>query len=192
MRRGSWARPAAFARVADGGPFAYQEDNLDNLSEPSIETIGAALNSDASSVMEVENNGRHVALHKPFKTIDEQIEILTARGLQTDSDTRHILEREGYYSVINGYKDFFLDRKATAKNGNEVYLNDVTFNDVYRLFSFDRDLRTIFMRYFAMAEAALKTVCAYKFTEAHADEKNPYMNIANYRAKYLSAAIGHQ
>ena len=35
-----------------------------------------------------------------------------------------------------------------------------------------------------MAEAALKTICAYKFTEAHPHEKNPYMNVANYRAKY--------
>lgn len=157
---------------------------MDNLSKPSTETNGTMAESEVSNFTKVEESGKNAVLHKPFKTIDEQIEILNARGLQTDNDTRYTLEREGYYPVINGYKDFFLDNEATVKNGNDVYLSGVTFNDVYRLFSFDRDLRTTFMRYFAMAEAALKTVCAYKFTEAHAGEKNPYMNIANYRAKY--------
>lgn len=123
-------------------------------------------------------------LHKPFKTIDEQIEILNGRGLLTDDGTRLILEREGYYPVVNGYKDFFLDGEATREAGEDAYLPGARFDDVYRLFAFDRDLRTTFMRYFAMAEAALKTVCAYKFTEAHPHEKNPYMNVANYRTKY--------
>lgn len=123
-------------------------------------------------------------LHKPFKTIDEQIEILRSRGLLAGGSTRPILEREGYYPVVNGYKDFFLDGDATRDTGEDIYLQGARFDDVYRLFAFDRDLRATFMRYFAMAEAALKTICAYKFTEAHPRERNPYMNVANYRSKY--------
>ena len=86
--------------------------------------------------------------------------------------------------MINGYKDFFLSPEMSAKVGDDVFVEGAAFNDVYRLFAFDRDLRATFMRYFAMAEAALKTVCAYKFTEAYSAEKNPYMNVVNYRAKY--------
>lgn len=122
-------------------------------------------------------------LSKPFKTIDEQIELLNSRGLQTDDATRGILEREGYYPVINGYKDLFLDNDASRSAGSDVYRSDASFDDIHRLFVFDRDLRATFMRYFAMAEAALKTVCAYQFTSRHPSEKNPYMNLENYSSK---------
>ncbi len=46
-------------------------------------------------------------MDKPFKSIDEQIAILESRGLECDNNTRLVLEREGYYPVINGYKDLF-------------------------------------------------------------------------------------
>ena len=136
---------------------------MGNLSESNIEACGLTVEGEGPNLTAASSKERRVALHKPFKTIDEQISILSSRGLKTDGGTRYILEREGYYPVINGYKDFFLDSEATGKCGDDVYLDGVEFNDVYRLFSFDRDLRTIFMRYFAMAEAALKTVCAERF-----------------------------
>ena len=41
-------------------------------------------------------------LNKPFKTINEQIEILNKRGVSTDNHTARILLREGYYAVVNG------------------------------------------------------------------------------------------
>lgn len=47
-------------------------------------------------------------MDKPFKSIGEQIAILESRGLECDSNIRLVLEREGYYPVINGYKDLFL------------------------------------------------------------------------------------
>lgn len=46
-------------------------------------------------------------MDKPFKSIDEQIAILESRGLECDNSTRLVLEREGYYPVVNGYKDLF-------------------------------------------------------------------------------------
>lgn len=41
-----------------------------------------------------------------------------------------ILERENYYNVINGYKDLFLDSRATATS-DEVYKTGTTFDEVY-------------------------------------------------------------
>lgn len=116
-------------------------------------------------------------MDKPFKTIGEQIEILKSRGVLTDTQTPEVLMREGYYSVINGYKDLFLDTKA----GADIYAVGTSFSDIYRLFTFDRDLRLTMFRYFAEAEAALKTMCAYKISEAHPNEVEPYLNPANYR-----------
>lgn len=56
-----------------------------------------------------------VFMHKPFTTIEDQIALLNSRGLQTDSRTSWILEREGYYATVNGYKKPFLDNQARKK-----------------------------------------------------------------------------
>lgn len=120
-------------------------------------------------------------MDKPFKTIEEQIEILESRGMRTDGDTALALMREGYYSIVNGYKDLFIDREATAAEDHDVYRTGTTFKEVHRLFTFDRDLRLTMFRYFSIAEAALKTACAYRFSEKHAGEFEPYLNKGNYR-----------
>lgn len=121
-------------------------------------------------------------MDKPFKNIIEQVSILQSKGMITDRDTVRILEREGYYSVVNGYKDPFIDKHAkSAAGGEDRFANGTSFADLYRLFEFDRDLRMIMLRYFAIAEATLKTVCSYKFAESHQGETEPYVNRSNYR-----------
>ena len=60
-------------------------------------------------------------MEKPFKTISEQLLILESRGLLTDGSSREILEREGYYSVVNDYKDPFLDSWKTAMSRDDRY-----------------------------------------------------------------------
>lgn len=113
-------------------------------------------------------------------TVSDQVELLSRRGLKTDSRTAWVLEREGYYSVINGYKGPFLDTKQTQEAGDDRYRDGTSFNDVYTLYIFDRNLRFLLFRMTTLAEAILKTVCSHEFTRLHSDEKNPYLNIANY------------
>lgn len=56
---------------------------------------------------------------KPFKTYNQQLKILRDRGLIISNGSKaiRILERENYYTVINGYKFFFLERDF---NGHPV------------------------------------------------------------------------
>lgn len=105
---------------------------------------------------------------------------LNRRGLQTDMRTPWILEREGYYSIVNGYKDPFLDKEAGKRTHEDRYLTGTSFNDLYALFVFDRNLRFLLFRMTTLSEAILKTICSYEFTKENAEEKNPYLNIANY------------
>ena len=51
---------------------------------------------------------------KPFKTYEEQIQILKARGLTVTPENKYDLENENYYNIINGYKDLFLQRKSNS------------------------------------------------------------------------------
>lgn len=119
-------------------------------------------------------------MDKPFKTIDEQASILKSRGLDV-TGAKLVLAREGYYSVVNGYKDIFIDKERTAATGQDVYQAGASFADLYRLFTFDRDLRLTMFRYFAEAEAALKTQCAYRVSEAHKESAECYLDPATYR-----------
>lgn len=83
-------------------------------------------------------------MDKPFKTIEEQVELLEARGVTTDDDTPEVLLREGYYSVVNGYKAPFIDKEKTESAKDDRYLPGTSFADIYALFMFDRELRMLF------------------------------------------------
>lgn len=106
---------------------------------------------------------------KPFLTIGEQIQLLESRGVKTSERTGRLLLREGYYSIVNGYKKHFIDAKASRAARDDRYAPGTTFDSLYDLFSFDRSLREITLRYLIRAEATARTAIAYCFAEAHAD-----------------------
>ncbi|MEE1296816.1 MAG: Abi family protein [Bifidobacterium sp.] len=119
-------------------------------------------------------------MYKPFTPIDQQIELMQSRGMGTGTSTRSVLEREGYYAIINGYKDPFIDQEATRLAGDDRFLDGTTFEQVYALFLFDRNLRFLLFEIMTDAEALLRTCCSYTFSESHPDEKNAYLNPDNY------------
>lgn len=83
-------------------------------------------------------------MSKPFKTYRQQLAILRSRGLDIKNGSRaiRILKRENYYSVINGYKNIFLDKKSSV----EKYKQGTSFEDIYSLFDFDRNIRHLFLK----------------------------------------------
>lgn len=105
-----------------------------------------------------------------------------------DAHAIPVLRREGYYMVINGYKDLFLDSAATAKSDEDRFLPGTSFEDVYALFRFDRGLRSTLMNGIIHAEATLKSLCAHEFTRAHANEVNPYLCADHYSPAYRRSA----
>lgn len=119
---------------------------------------------------------------RPFTTLTEQIKQLQTRGMHiSDIDNViSILGRENYYNVINGYKDLFLKKDA---NGNksipEEYIENVSFDEVYSLFLFDRDLRNIFMHYLLILENNIKARIAYRFSEKYRDGES-YLDVNCY------------
>lgn len=92
------------------------------------------------------------------------------RGMErsaSDKCTRTILEHEGYYPVVNGYKDPFIDVWATGVVGDDRLRKGSTFADLHALFVFDRKLCRLFLGYVVKAEATLKTVCSRCFTQEY-------------------------
>ena len=125
----------------------------------------------------------------PFLTIDEQVRLLESRGLGVDADTGPTLMREGYYSIVNGYKDPFLDTGTSRESGEDRYLEGISFSDLYILFTFDRELRSLTFRYLILAEAKIKTAVAYAFSNAHRASKG-YLLQSNYCDEKEIASAG--
>lgn len=51
--------------------------------------------------------------------------------------------REGYYSIINGYKEPFLEPVVTKDDLSDRYKGGTSFDDIFALFTFDRSLRAL-------------------------------------------------
>ena len=83
-------------------------------------------------------------MSKPFKTYRQQLSILRNRGMEIKDGGKviKILKRENYYSIINGYKDIFIDNNSIV----EKFKLGTTFENIYWLFEFDRNLRNIFLK----------------------------------------------
>lgn len=130
-----------------------------------------------------------MSLHKPYRSVDEQLRVLRSRGMTVDAGADHVLRREGYYPIVNGYKDLFLDRKACLTAGDDRYGTGARFDDLYALFLFDRELRELLFSAITRAESALKAACAHEFTRLHPDEANPYLNPDHYDSRRRSSAV---
>ncbi|WP_225352224.1 hypothetical protein [Limosilactobacillus equigenerosi] len=69
---------------------------------------------------------------KPFKTIDEQINILKSRGLifENEDAAKNSLKQYGYYEIINGYKTPFL-----KEGSSEQFKSTATFEHIFALYN---------------------------------------------------------
>ena len=85
-----------------------------------------------------------------------------------------ILERGNYYNVI-------LASKATA-TADEVYKTGTTFDEVYALYNFDRELRNIYLKYLLKLENTFKTVIAHDFVTISSITKS-YLGCINIMRK---------
>ena len=110
-----------------------------------------------------------------YKTFDDQINILQERGLIINDidQAKEILEIHNYYNVINGYKDLFTD-----ENKNEKFIKGTTFNEIYSLYEFDRELRAIIFKYTLQIENTLRTLVSHVFSKYHGVEN--YLRYSNF------------
>lgn len=113
---------------------------------------------------------------KTFKTLDEQIDILTNKGLVVEDieDTKTILLRENYF-FLSGYRHLFMDPKDSKR-----FLEGTTFRELYAMFTFDRQLRNIIFKNILIVENNLKSILAYIMSKNHGFKENNYLNPNNF------------
>jgi abortive infection bacteriophage resistance protein len=116
-------------------------------------------------------------MDKVFMKTNAQMQLLRSRGLQiSGSSEKRLLEKENYYNLINGYKPLFLDNSFQGQG--ERYKAGAKFKELYALFSFDRELRSLFLRYILEIENNVRSAIAHDFAKKYGH--NEYLKIANF------------
>lgn len=123
-------------------------------------------------------------MSKPFKSHNSMLRLMRSRNIMIGKGTegskvKNILARENYYSIINGYKDVFLDAEITDRTGEDYYVTGTTFFHIYSVYCFDRNLRSILMKGLLQAEQNLCTKVSYRFAEDNKSEFS-HLNINNF------------
>ena len=92
---------------------------------------------------------------KEYKNPSELLDYIISKGILVNNkeDALNKMKTYSYYSIINTYKDVF-------KNKNHEYKKNVSFDEIYALFEFDKNLRSIFLKYSLEIEMILKSLLA--------------------------------
>ena len=112
---------------------------------------------------------------KEYRTNKELIEYISSKGVivSDKEDALKKIERYTYYSVINTYKSVF-------KNEKGKYFDRVSFDEIYALFEFDKELKNIILRYCLEIETVIKAIMANQISQVYG-VKN-YLDISNWDA----------
>ncbi|MDR2025399.1 MAG: Abi family protein [Hungatella sp.] len=91
---------------------------------------------------------------KPFKTVDEQIEILMQRGLIVDDihEAKQLLLNLNYYR-ISAY--------SLTLRKNDNFYNNVHFCDIMQIYNFDMELRASLLYLLEYIEVSIRTHIGY-------------------------------
>lgn len=118
---------------------------------------------------------------KEFFEVNELIETLKLKGVKIDNEekAKDILTKNNYY-VIMGYKSLFLDE-------NYNYKKNVSFENIYNLYLFDRKLKLLLLNSLLDIENIIKTSITNRFCKMYGFKEENYLNKNNYNTnhKYL-------
>ena len=132
---------------------------------------------------------------KPYKTYNQQLKILRSRnlGIRNPSKTLRVLEKENYYCVINGYKELFIDKGYIPPKGSDIlekYISNTDFEDIYNLYSFDKELKQLFLNTLINFENNMKSIISYYFSKETSKKGNAaYLDFNNYDSSKRSEAL---
>ena len=114
---------------------------------------------------------------KTFKSYDELLIFLKHDKnliIRNFDAAKHILSKTSYFSLISGYKTIFKN-PTTGK-----YIDGTTFDDIYHLYQFDNELRSIFLKYILIAERSIKASLAYHFSATYGENQSEYLSLSHY------------
>ncbi|MCR5309678.1 MAG: Abi family protein [Bacilli bacterium] len=112
---------------------------------------------------------------KEYKTVEELINILEGKGLVFSQRQRakRLLIENNYYCVT-AYKKLFY------KNNERAFLDNVDFEDLFNVYSFDKSFKTIILKHLLFIEQKIKTAISNKISKEYGIKETDYLKKTNY------------
>ena len=76
---------------------------------------------------------------------------------------------------LHGVVEELWTSSLSSKFNEDRYRSGATFSDLYSLFTFDRELRSLTFKFLILAEAKIKTAIAYTFSNVHRGPNDYYL-----------------
>ena len=99
---------------------------------------------------------------KEYKNNEELIDYLISKNIIINDKENALknIEKYSYYSIINGYK-------AVFKDENNNYKENTTFEEIFALYEFDKNIKAIFLKYILEIEVVIKSLMANTISEEY-------------------------
>lgn len=109
---------------------------------------------------------------KEYKNNEELIDYLISKNVVVNDRELALknIEKYSYYSIINGYK-------AVFKDENSNYKESTSFEEIYALYEFDKNIKAIFLKYTLEIEVVIKSLMANTLAEEYGVED--YLKLEN-------------
>lgn len=116
---------------------------------------------------------------KEYKTNEELLEHLISKNVKVINreDALEKIEKYTYYSIINSYKTIFKDSSGS-------YKDNVTFDEIYALYNFDKNIKYLFLKYSLEIEIQIKALMANQISKIYGIED--YLKESNLDDKFDS------
>ncbi len=124
-----------------------------------------------------------------YLTIDEQLELLKSKGLIINSEkiARKYLNEIGYYKLINGYKTpFKYTQKTDDKNAIKKFIENTTIDELYHLYTFDQNLKSLILRYISEIEIMVKARMSEVISSKYGIKESDYLVADNFAPDKIS------
>lgn len=115
---------------------------------------------------------------KKYLSIEDRIKKLNIQGLRIDSESyfQRKVNEIGYYKLINGYRDVFLNKA-------KCYYEKTRFSEIVSVFDFDNNLKTITLKMICDLEINMKSLISELFSKKYGIDDSKYFQIKNFDIK---------
>jgi len=119
---------------------------------------------------------------KQYKNPNDLIEYIISKGVivANKEDALDKIKKYSYYSIVNSYKDVF-------KTSDNNYKKDVSFDEIFSLYEFDKNIRSIFLKYILEIETIIRSLLAEVIASKYGIEN--YLIIDNFDDKVDKSVI---
>ncbi len=109
---------------------------------------------------------------KEYKNNEELIDYLISKNVIINNRDKALknIEKYSYYSIINGYKAVFKDEYNN-------YKDNTSFEEIFALYEFDKNIKAIFLKFTLEIEVIIKSLIANTLAEEYGVED--YLKLEN-------------